>query len=412
MATLTVNCTACGKSFTVPDHYAGRAGKCTKCGAPMTVPAAGAPPSLNPAMLASEDQMSEFEKAPAPAAAKPVSLGNSLAGYKLLKKLGDAKSMVVLADAPTGGNVALKVLPAAVVAKSPTAAKRFLRESRSLFGLAHPNVVSLLDAGEDVGSYYLAMEYFEGRPLRDVISEKGKVPEPEALKLARQVASGIGHLEKHKLVHRNVRPEHILVNASGAVKIVGLGLVRSAEEDDSAPVTMQGMFVGVPQYMAPECATGQGEVDSRADFFSLGVTLYEMLAGQVPWTDKSPLKTLQMIRTAPPPPLLEKNPGVSPATALVVEKLLSKDPAARYQSAGALVSDLEAIERLELVDGKPPSFVAGGAPKRAAANAPAAAASSSNDNDALVKKLVALVAVLVVLVLIMMVALIVLIAKK
>src|SRR5437763_724323 len=143
----TVTCASCKKQFQVADQYAGRAGKCTQCGAPMQVPAAGAPMQV-------------------PATGGEGSLG-TLAGYKLLRKLGDSKSTVVLADSPQGQRIALKVLPQESVSKMPVAAKRFLRESRSLFGLAHPNVVGMLDAGEELGNLYLAMEYFEGRTLRE-----------------------------------------------------------------------------------------------------------------------------------------------------------------------------------------------------------------------------------------------------
>lgn len=423
---VTVTCAACSKQFTVPDHYAGRSGKCTQCGTDMHVPQNGAAPAPAPSVTASDDQLSQFGSAgttpaiappPAPVAAAPAptgagraSIGTDLAGYKLHRKLGDARSMVVLADSPQGQRVALKVLPQAMLSKSPVAAKRFLRESRSLFGLSHPNVATVLDAGEELGNLYIAMEYFEGRTLRDVLADRKKLAEPEALKVARQVASALGHLAKNKLLHRNVKPEHILLDPRGQVKLVGLGLVRG--EDDEAPVTQQGLLVGTAQYLAPEMSDMGNPADHRADFFSLGVTLYEMLTGEVPWLDKSAMKTVQMVRTAPTPPLKEKAPGVSPATVLVVEKLLAKEAAARYPSADLLVADLEAIEKLDLVDGKPPSFAPGGAKAKKATTPGVPAAAPAPGGDALVKKLLVAVVVLGVLVVALGVAVLALMLSK
>jgi len=366
---LSIVCTGCGKNFSLPDTYAGRAGKCTKCGTSLVVPSVAALHDLG----VSGEQLDAFENAPpppaqvaAPRAAQPakVTIDKAIGGYQIQGKLGDDKSTVFLARSPEGKTVALKILPRQVTAKSPNAGKRFLREARSLFNLAHPNVVTILDAGEELGTLYLAMEYFEGRTLRAVMAEEGgRLSEPEALRIATQVARGMAHLEKHKLVHRNVKPDHVLVGKDGLVKLVGLGLVKASEEasEGEAELTGLGTLVGTPHYMSPEQARGDRVYNAGTDMFSLGVTLYEVLAGEVPWTGKSPMAVLQAISKTPPPPLAQKNPAVSPATVLVVEKLLAKNPEERYPTTDVLVRDLQAIAELELEAGKPPSFRAGGA---------------------------------------------------
>jgi serine/threonine-protein kinase len=381
---ISVACGACGKSFSVADTFAGKTGKCA-CGAAVQVPAAAAPAAV----------------AAAPAATPPsghlpsqAAVGMALGGYKLSRKLGDPKSSVFLATSAEGKQVALKVLPDKVTAQFPAAAKRFLREARSLFGLEHPNVVSCLDAGEELGCLYLSMEYFDGKTVREILAERGgRLPEAEAVAIATQIAQAIGHFDSHKLVHRNVKPEHILVAPRGAAKLAGLGLVKGG--DDDAALTQKGHLVGTPQYMSPEQARGQREIDARSDLFSLGTTLYEMLAGEVPWNDKSPFKVLYAIENAPPPPIREKNPAVSEKTARVLEKLLAKDPAARYQTPAEVIAALGS---------------SGSAAPAAAA--PAAAAPGATGNEAMVKKLVILVIVLVVVVLALVATLVVALVLK
>ncbi len=412
---ISVTCGACKKQFSVPDHYAGKTGKCTQCGAPILAPASAPPPATK---SASDDQLKAMGSN-----GDRIGVGTTLSTYKLQKRLGGDRSSVFLADGASGA-VAVKVLPREVTQQSPTAAKRFLREARSLFGLTHPNVAACLDAGEELGTLFLVMELFGGRTVRELMKERGgKVPTAEALKVALQVARGLKHLNEQKLVHRNIMPEHILVDAEGTAKIVGLGLVKS--EDGEQAVTMRGIAVGTPQYMAPELASGAQEVDIRCDLWALGITLYEMLAGEVPWFHKQPLKLLQMVQNDAPPPLREKNPTVSPTAVLVVEKLLAKDKEQRYQTPDELVTDLEAIEQGQLVQGKPPSFVgAGGDGTGASGVAKSAAkpgktgrvsnasAEASAPSDALVKKLLVAVILLGVLVVGLLVAVVFLVLKK
>ncbi len=375
---ILVSCGACRKQFTVPDHYAGKSGKCTQCGATILAPA-------SPIKTGSDEQLVAFGEPAATGPRPSVSIGSELAGCKLQKRLGSEKSTVFLALGPKGP-VAIKVLPREMTEKTPVAAKRFLREARALFNLEHPNVATCLDAGEELGTLYMVLELFGGRTVKELMAERGgKVPTTEALGIALQVARGLEFFNEQKLVHRNVKPEHILVDGEGHAKLVGLGLVKS--EDSDQAVTMKGVAVGTPQYMSPEQGRGDRELDIRSDLFSLGITLYEMLAGELPWFNKAPLKNVQMIEHDPVPPLREKNATVSPTAVLVVEKLLAKKKEARYQTPAELVSDLEAIEEGTLVQGKPPSFVQGPSASAASRGTRSAGVDAEAPGDSSVQKL-------------------------
>ncbi len=238
---ILVSCGACRKQFTVPDHYAGKSGKCTQCGATILAPA-------SPIKTGSDEQLVAFGEPAATGPRPSVSIGSELAGCKLQKRLGSEKSTVFLALGPKGP-VAIKVLPREMTEKTPVAAKRFLREARALFNLEHPNVATCLDAGEELGTLYMVLELFGGRTVKELMAERGgKVPTTEALGIALQVARGLEFFNEQKLVHRNVKPEHILVDGEGHAKLVGLGLVKS--EDSDQAVTMKGVAVGTPQYLA------------------------------------------------------------------------------------------------------------------------------------------------------------------
>jgi len=395
-------------------------------GAAIGSPVGLAPPPQAPAMPVSGSGESAFTRpsgsgvaaqAPAsgqgqvqPGADGAVSIGSQLGQFRLQKKLGDPKSMVFLADGPKG-RVALKVLPEKVTSQYPTAAKRFLREARSLFGLQHPNVPAVLDAGEELGCLFLAMEYFDGgRSVRELLDEKKTLPVSEALSIAAQTARALVHLGEHKLVHRNVKPEHILVDAAGTVKLVGLGLVKGAESEQA--LTVKGHVVGTPQYMSPEHARGEQDVDATSDLWSLGVTLYELLTGEPPWNDKNPMRVLQAIATQPPPPLATKAPSTPAPVIAVVEKLLAKERAQRYDSAAELVTDLAAIEEGTLVAGRPPSFSKAASGKPGRGTGTVAVGGAAAPGDAMVKKLVVMVGILTALVVVLLLVVLILVLKK
>jgi serine/threonine-protein kinase len=404
---ITVVCAGCGTRFDVPDHYAGRTGNCTSCGAPMRVPgeAVVGGSSFGPRSPLAASGSGSHRVAPAPAPPRPHSsdehpaavsagplAGKQLGDTLLKRQLGGSKSGVYLADSPSGP-VAVKVLPQEVAEQSETAGKRFLREARALFGMTHPNLVKCLNAGEELGTYFLVMEYFDGKTLAQVLAARGgRLPEDEAIRYASSMAKGLGFLASKSLVHRNLKPTHVLVNAQGDLKLVGMGLVRGDQNSTEVQVTGAGMIVGTPQYMSPEQAMGQ-TVDHRSDLYSLGCTLYELIAGSTPFNEKIPSRVVAKLVKEPAPPLQKRAPDASNAAAAILEKLLHKLPDDRYQTADELVTDLDAVLTGRLVAGLPPSF-SGRAP--------------GGGDAAAMKKLYVIIGVLAVVVL----ALIVVVALK
>ncbi len=345
---IPVACT-CGKRFEVPDQFAGRTGTCTACRQPIQIPGAVGGAAAGP-VDASAEQLGAFAAGPGAAPPRPtagtgVSIGRHVGAYEIQRKLGGPKSTVFLATNREGKKFALKVLPHEIIARSPTTGKRFLREARAAFSLDHPNVAKCADSGEELGTYFLAMEHFEGRSLQEVLDEAGgKLPEDQALDLMTHIVAGLGHIHQHGLVHRNLKPEHILIGSSGAVKLIGLGLIRSADEDEQVggALTMTGTLVGTPQYMSPEQASDK-DLDGRSDLYSAGTLLYRCLTGEVPFDAKPATRILVKIINEPPPRVKDRAPEVSGDSSLLVERLLSKDPAERPQTADEVTAELKKI---------------------------------------------------------------------
>ncbi len=350
----------CGKSFSVPAEMAGRAGKCTACGWRLVVPLSDDSPEAQAArqaaameaMSASSDQIQALDRttpgssdiqavtAPQQLPNAEALVGREVAGYVVGRRLGDKHSSVFHARAPDGGEVALKVLPKEKVDRNPTAGKRFVREARGMQAIAHPNLIRLIDAGDERGSYWLSMELHKGWTLEEELaSSGGKLPEAEVLQIALGVARGLEHLHGLQLIHRAVRPKHILLKET---KLCGFGLLRSGGPgaDGEQNVTMKGLAIGKPDYMSPEQVRGH-EIDGRSDLFSLGVTLYQSLTGERPFSGPTPMAIVSAIIRKNPPSVATVEPGVSKATSTIVDRLLAKDPEDRYATAQQLARDLE-----------------------------------------------------------------------
>ncbi len=177
--------------------------------------------------------------------------------------------------------VALKIL-LPELAQDPAFAERFLREAQALAKLDHPNVVTVYDFGEQAGRYFLMMEYVDGAPLREMM-DKGKLSMPRILQLVPEICSGLAYAHEQGIVHRDIKPENILIDRYGEAKIADFGLVKLLDRDEKDwRLTRASQVMGTPQYMAPEQMTKPREVDHRADIYSMGVVLYEMLTGEPP----------------------------------------------------------------------------------------------------------------------------------
>jgi len=265
-------------------------------------------------------------------------VGKTLGPYRVDRKLGQGgMGTVYLAhDTNLQRPVAVKVL-SAQLAGDLEYVDRFVREARLAAQISHANVVQVYYAAAEEGVAFMALELIEGGSLKE-LAEQGKLSPRQAVQIARDAARGLGAAHKRGIVHRDLKPENILLTQDGDVKIADFGLARSGV----STITQTGIYMGTPHYSSPEqCATDS--VSPVSDLYSLGVVLYELLAGQLPHDAKTPVALFSKIMSSPPPPLVELCPDLPPSLIAVVDKLLEKQPEDRYPDAAALVEDLERV---------------------------------------------------------------------
>src|ERR671936_419809 len=261
--------------------------------------------------------------------------------YKILRKLGaGGMANVYLAeDQELGRRVAIKILNERH-ANDDQFVERFRREAQNAAALAHPNIVSIYDRGEAEGTYYIAMEYLEGRSVKELILSRGPAPPRVAIDYARQILGALRFAHRNGIVHRDIKPHNVLVDGEGRVKVTDFGIARAG----ASQMTEAGSIVGTAQYLSPEQAKGT-PVDQRSDIYSLGIVLYELLTGEVPFKGDTPVEiAMRHLSTVPEPPSA-KRPEVPHDLDLVVMRALAKDPGDRYTSAEEMDADLERVAR-------------------------------------------------------------------
>jgi serine/threonine-protein kinase len=267
--------------------------------------------------------------------------GRTLADFHVLRHLGQGgMGQVYLAEQTSlKRKVALKILRPEL-AGDPGSLQRFKQEALSVAQATHANIVQVYAIGEADGIAYMALEYVEGRNLREYLQKKGPPDLLLALSIMRQVASALQRASELGIIHRDIKPENILLTRKGEVKVADFGLSRCLAGDRPAlNLTQSGVTMGTPLYMSPEQVEGKA-VDCRTDIYSFGVTCYHMLAGQPPFHGDSPFEVaLQHVRTFPKP-LAEVRPDLPPALWAIVHKMLAKDPAERYQTGRELLKDI------------------------------------------------------------------------
>ncbi|GAB4318407.1 MAG: hypothetical protein Kow0059_11870 [Candidatus Sumerlaeia bacterium] len=266
---------------------------------------------------------------------------DAIPGYKLLLEIGKGATGVVYKAESLRDRriVAIKVLHP-FSERKPDFIQRLLREAELLKRLDHPNIVRGIDHGKIGDRHYFIMEFVDGRTLADVIHERTRLPEREAAQIALEVARGLDAAHAQRILHRDIKPSNICLTDNGRVKIMDFGLGRF--EADTG-LTLLGSIIGTPIYISPEQACGEIKLDIRTDLYSLGITLYHMLAGEPPFADCNTSLLLTKKITDPVPSIKKLNPRLSDEICYIVHKLCAKDKRSRYAAPAEVVRDLESF---------------------------------------------------------------------
>jgi serine/threonine-protein kinase len=269
--------------------------------------------------------------------------------YRLENRIGAGGMAIVYSGVDTvlRRRVAIKILRAQF-AEDQDFVKRFYFEAQHAAKLSHPNVVNIYDVGREGETYYIVMELIDGATLAEMIESDGRLPEPVAIEFAAQICAGLAYAHRQGLLHRDIKPANILVTKDDVVKLSDFGIAR-AVTTQTVTVTQPGLVMGSVYYLSPEQAQGH-ELAETSDLYSLGVVLFQMLSGTLPYTGESPV-TVALKHVSNPIPPLETDGaiGVSPALTAIVRKLLQKDPAARFHSATEVATALREAREHPLV---------------------------------------------------------------
>jgi hypothetical protein len=331
-------CRACRKSYNVHGWRTDEVYRCKHCGEHLAIPFKVSEPAVSDSILVSTRELRAVRgvpEAPEPKQEKKPgesgvskAIAHLLPGYEIVSRLGQGgMGMVYKARDLIGKRwVAVKVL-APFLANDPEYVGRFFQEARNLQKLHHPNIVEAFDAGEAGTHKFLIMEFVDGVPMDQVLERKGALKEEVALELIRQVAQALDYAWSHKIVHRDIKPQNLMVTRAKTVKLCDLGLSKDITSDLS--LTMTGSVNCSPPYASPEQAQGSREIDVRSDVYSLGVTLFQAVTGELPFKGQAPGQFLIAHVTKEPPDPCKVNPRVSPNLGKLILKMLSKHIADR-----------------------------------------------------------------------------------
>ena len=225
---------------------------------------------------------------------------------------------------------------------------RFYTEAKAAGGLNHPNIIIIYDIGKSGHLVYMAMEYIEGRELREMLADGKPLPVPQAVDIAAQVADGLAYAHQHQVVHRDIKPANIMITPDGRAKIADFGIARMRSSETR---TQTGVILGSPKYISPEQVVGK-RADHRSDIFSLGVILYECITGSTPFNGEGLSALMYQITNHDPAPPSASNPQVPVMLDYIIAKVLAKAPEARYQSAADFANDLREC-KAQILTGQP-----------------------------------------------------------
>jgi eukaryotic-like serine/threonine-protein kinase len=270
-----------------------------------------------------------------------VVVGETIAGrYELEEVVGHGGMSTVYKalDSLLERNVVLKVLHQQY-SEDEEFVERFKREARSVAQLQHPNIVTVIDRGEEGGRQYIVFEYIDGENLKELVVRKGRLDVRTTLEVGLEIARGLSFAHEHGLVHRDVKPQNVLLNGDGGAKVTDFGIARSLEVEHS--MTQTGTVLGTSNYIAPEQANGR-PVDAQTDVYSLGIVLYEMLTGKVPFPGENFVAVAMKHIQEPSPSVLDSRGDVPLRVAEMIDRALEKDPEQRFATMDAFADEIEA----------------------------------------------------------------------
>jgi formylglycine-generating enzyme required for sulfatase activity/predicted Ser/Thr protein kinase len=265
-------------------------------------------------------------------------VGKVVGSFEILREVGRGGMGIVYKahEQSLQRVVALKVLPQHL-AQDPAFVHRFMREARAAAQLNHPNIVTIHAVGEDAGLYYIAMEYVKGQSLKELICRQGRLKTDHALHIARHIADALAEAHAHGVIHRDIKPQNIMLDRVGRVKVMDFGLAKVVKA--TTDLTQTGSVMGTPIYMSPEQIQGR-EVEGRTDIYSLGVVLYEMLTGAVPFEADTPLALMYQIVQQPLGDPRKRNPAVPAEVVELIDRMTAKSPEHRFRSSAELSAAL------------------------------------------------------------------------
>ncbi|MCZ6602886.1 MAG: protein kinase, partial [Planctomycetota bacterium] len=333
--TRVLACPKCGKRTTATDTSPGTLCACSRCAAEMSVPDVTAEisqiqvkeyleyKSRGPISVSSVDQAADRSSG----AAKMI--GTTIGGCKITKKLGEGgMGAVYKGEHETlRRESAIKILPAAY-ANNPTLVARFFREARAAGKIRHPNIVEVYNVGQDAGLHFIEMEYVKGKSVKqmmddgDLKKEDGTINLDECIRIMKDTAIGLVAAHTADVIHRDIKPDNIMVNLEGRVKIADFGLARSVE-GESMDLTKTGQIMGTPTYISPEQADA-AKTDQRTDIYSLGATFYHLVTDEKPFTGDSPMVILLKHINEEPTPPDQYNPDLAPSLVSIIDKMMAK----------------------------------------------------------------------------------------
>jgi serine/threonine-protein kinase len=351
-------CPTCGRQYKVEDSLAGRRVRCKQCGTRFAVadpvggspstPAPAAPADAGDTVRSTTEGRDTRPEGPSPVPAVPAEMPATVGAYQIRRKLGQGAFGVVYHGYHPflKKEVAVKLLRAELLV-SPQAMERFEREAQVLARMNHPNVPHVYDAGKHGTDYYIASDYIDGQDLGQLIPEGGMEP-ARAVRLTLQMLRALGYAHEQGIVHRDVKPSNARVDGRDTLYLMDFGLASWVTPEavpgdgDARRLTRSGMLLGTPAYMAPEQASGLGtQAGPAADLYAVGVVLYELLTGCLPFEGASLVGLLYAVVNTPPTPPSHQRPGLDARLDAICLRVLAKRPEDRYRSAAEFAAALE-----------------------------------------------------------------------